>query len=41
MKTWIYVANSDDVALNGGGCVKLGGVQIVRFKLQPPAGEAM
>jgi nitrite reductase (NADH) small subunit len=40
MKTWIRVANSDDVALNGGGCVKLGGVQIALFKLQSPAGEA-
>jgi len=40
MKTWIRVANSDDVVLNGGGCVKLGGVQIALFKLQSPAGEA-
>jgi nitrite reductase (NADH) small subunit len=43
MKTWIKVANSDDVSANGGGCVKLGGlhggVQIAVFKLQPPGGE--
>lgn len=39
MKTWIKVANSDDVSANGGGCVKLGEVQIAVFKLQPPGGE--
>jgi nitrite reductase (NADH) small subunit len=38
MKTWIRVANSDDVIPNGGGCVKLGGVQIALFKIQRPGG---
>lgn len=33
MKTWIRVANSDDVLPNGGGCVKLGEVQVALFKL--------
>lgn len=44
MKTWIKVANSDDVTANGGGCVKLGGVQIALFKVQAPgaaSGEAL
>lgn len=33
MKTWIRVANADDVFAGGGGCVKLGEVQIALFKL--------
>lgn len=37
MKTWIQVARSDDVSSGGGGCVKLGAVQIALFKL--PAAE--
>ena len=38
MKTWIRVAHSDDVITGGGGCVKLGDVQIALFKIQGPGG---
>ncbi len=38
MKTWIQVANTNDVTTNGGGCVLLGGVQIALFKVQKPGG---
>lgn len=33
MKRWIRVANTEDVPTGGGGCVKLGGVQIALFKV--------
>ncbi len=33
MKRWIRVANIEDVPTGGGGCVKLGGVQIALFKV--------
>jgi nitrite reductase (NADH) small subunit len=39
MKSWIHVASSDDVALHGGGCVKLGDVQIALFKLPTAEGQ--
>ena len=39
MTSWIRVAHSDDVSANGGGCVKLGSVQIALFKLQRPGAE--
>lgn len=39
MKSWIQVAGLDDVMVNGGGCVLLGGVQIALFKLQKLGGE--
>lgn len=39
MKTWIRVANAEDVIPNGGGCVKLGRVQIALFKIQEPGGK--
>lgn len=34
MKSWIQVAHSNDVIVNGCCCVLLGGVQIALFKLQ-------
>lgn len=38
MKTWIRVAKSDDVITGGGGCVKLGDVQVALFKIQGQGG---
>jgi nitrite reductase (NADH) small subunit len=37
MKSWIQVCHAKDVLVGGGGCVKLGGVQIALFRL--PAAE--
>ncbi len=38
MKTWIRVARADDVMVGGGGCVKLGGVQVALFKVPDGVG---
>ncbi len=36
MKTWIQVANSDDVMLNGGGCTLNSAICTPPSKTQPP-----